>query len=60
LFCLGSLKQTYHSKKESFVLLNQEYDNEEKLSELLNNWGRAAKQMELLLSYLHLMKRKVR
>jgi len=55
-FVWESLKQTYHSKKESFVLLNQEYDNEEKLSELLNNWGRAAKQMELLLSYLHLMK----
>src|SRR5215203_4803044 len=55
-FVWESLKQTYHSKKESFVLLNQEYDNEEKLSELLNNWGRAAKQMELLLSYLHLMR----
>ena len=55
-FVWESLKQTYNAKKESFVLLNQEYDNEEKLSELLNNWGRAAKQMELLLSYLHLMK----
>src|SRR5215216_1548178 len=55
-FVWESLKQTYNSKKESFVLLNPEYDNEEKLSELLNNWGKAAKQMELLLSYLHLMK----
>jgi primosomal protein N' (replication factor Y) len=56
-FVWESLKQTYNAKKESFVLLNQDYDNEEKLSELLNNnWGRAAKQMELLLSYLHLMK----
>ena len=26
------------------------------LSELLNNWSRAPKQMELLLGYLHLMK----
>ena len=51
-----SLKQTFNAKKESFVLLNHEYDNEDKLSELLNNWGRAPKQMELLLSYLHLMK----
>lgn len=51
-----SLKQTFNAKKESFVLLNHEYDNEEKLSELLNNWGRSPKQMELLLSYLHLMK----
>lgn len=55
-FVWESLKQTYSAKKESFILLNHEYDNEEKLSELLNNWGRAAKQMELLLSYLHLMK----
>src|SRR4029079_3115775 len=55
-FVLGSLKQTFNPKKETFVLLNHEYDNEDKLSELLNNWGRAPKQMELLLSYLHLMK----
>jgi primosomal protein N' (replication factor Y) len=55
-FVWESLKQTYSAKKESFVLLNPEYDNEEKLSALLNNWGKAAKQMELLLSYLHLMK----
>jgi primosomal protein N' (replication factor Y) len=55
-FVWESLKQTYKSKKETFVLLNPEYGNEEKLSELLNNWSRAPKQMELLLSYLHLMK----
>ena len=51
-----SLKQTFNAKKESFVVLETAYDNEEKLSELLNNWGRAPRQMELLLSYLHLMK----
>lgn len=51
-----SLKQTYVPKKETYVLLNAEYNNEERLSELLNNWTRAPKQMELLLSYLHLMK----
>ncbi|MGZ5189822.1 MAG: replication restart helicase PriA [Flavisolibacter sp.] len=55
-FVWESLKQTFNPKRESFVLLNHEYDNEEKLSELLNNWGRAPKQMELLLSYLHFMK----
>jgi primosomal protein N' (replication factor Y) (superfamily II helicase) len=55
-FVWESLKQTFNPKKESFILLNPKYDNEENLSELLNNWGRAAKQMELLLSYLHLMK----
>ncbi|NOT50523.1 MAG: primosomal protein N' [Chitinophagaceae bacterium] len=51
-----SLKQTYVPKKETYVLLNAEYNNEEKLSELLNNWTKAPKQMELLLSYLHLVK----
>lgn len=51
-----SLKQSYSAKKETFVLLANEYHDEEKLSELLNNWGRAPKQMELLLAYLHLMK----
>ncbi len=51
-----ALKQTYTTKKETYVLLNPEYDNEEKLAGLLNNWTKAPKQMELLLSYLHFMK----
>ncbi len=51
-----ALKQTYVPKKETYVLLNPEYDNEDKLSDLLNSWTRAPKQMELLLSYLHLIK----
>jgi primosomal protein N' (replication factor Y) (superfamily II helicase) len=55
-FVWESLKNTFNPKKESYVLLDGKYDNEEHLSELLNNWGRAPKQMELLLSYLHLMK----
>ena len=55
-FVWESLKQTFNPKKESFILLDHEYDNEEKLSGLLNNWGRAPKQMELLLAYLHLIK----
>ncbi|MDQ3681494.1 MAG: primosomal protein N' [Bacteroidota bacterium] len=55
-FVWESLKQTYAPKKETFILLNPQYDNEEKLSELLNNWSRAPRQMELLLGYLHLMK----
>jgi primosomal protein N' (replication factor Y) len=55
-FVWEALKQTYTPKKETFVLLNREYDNEDRLSGLLNNWTRAPKQMELLLSYLHLIK----
>ncbi|MFL5771517.1 MAG: primosomal protein N' [Flavisolibacter sp.] len=55
-FVWESLKQTFNPKKETFILLNHEYDNEDRLSELLNNWGRAPKQMDLLLSYLHLIR----
>lgn len=50
------LKEKYKEKKENYILLHPAYNDEEKLSELLNNWSRAPKQMELLLSYLHLIK----
>ena len=55
-FVWESLKETYSPKKETYVLLDKQYDDEDKLADLLNNWTRAPKQMELLLSYLHLMK----
>lgn len=51
-----ALKQTYAPKKEIYILLNPQYDNEEELEKLLNEdkkLQRAEKQMELLLSYLH-------
>jgi primosomal protein N' (replication factor Y) len=51
-----SLGERYKSKMENFVVLNPVYDNEKALGELLNNWTRAPKQMELLLAYLHLVK----
>ncbi len=51
-----ALSERYKTKKENFVLLNPEYNNDAALQELLNNWTRAPKQMELLLSYLHLVK----
>src|SRR3977135_3875672 len=38
-FVWEALKQTYQARKETFVLLNPDYNNEEKLSELLNNWS---------------------
>lgn len=55
-FVWEAMDEQYKVKKESYVILNPEYGNEDKLSELLNNWTRAPKQMELLLSYLHLQK----
>ncbi|MGK2860933.1 MAG: replication restart helicase PriA [Chitinophagaceae bacterium] len=54
-----ALKQTYSAKKEVYVLLNPRFDNEEELSKLMNEdkkLQRAEKQMELLLSYLYLLK----
>lgn len=51
-----SFTEKYKQKKESYILLNTEFNNEEKLNDLLNNWSRAPKQLELLLSYLHIVK----
>lgn len=51
-----ALRQSYSPRKETYVLLNPEYSNEDKLADLFNNWTRAPKQMELLLSYLHVAK----
>ena len=68
-FVWEALKETYSAKKESYILLNTEYHNEDKLAKLLNDWDppaddnaapkkssgpRAPKQLELLLAYLHL------
>lgn len=58
-FVWEALKETWSPKKETFVLLNTKYDNEEELSLLLSEdkkLQRAEKQLELLLSYLHLVK----
>lgn len=58
-FVWEALKETYTPRKESFVILNPQYDNDEALSNLLNEdkkLQRAEKQMELLLAYLHLVK----
>ncbi len=50
------LKDKYKVKTETYITLNPVYHNEDKLADLLNNWSKAPKQMELLLSYLHLIK----
>lgn len=55
-FAWEKLNDKYKSKKETFILLNPIYDNEDDLSKLLNDWKGAPKQMELLLSFLHLLK----
>lgn len=55
-FVWEAFTDKYKEKKENCVILNPEFDNDEKLSELLNNFNKAPKQMELLLSFLHYMK----
>lgn len=51
------LQQKYKEKQETYIHLYPDYFKEENLQELLNNWGKTApKQIELLLSYLHLQK----
>ena len=53
-FIWEELKEKYKQKTETYILLHPKYNNEEALEQLLNNWGKAPKQMELLLAYLHL------
>jgi primosomal protein N' (replication factor Y) len=50
------LKEKYREKTETYILLHPQYHDEKKLEGLLNTSTRAPKQMELLLSYLHLVK----
>lgn len=52
------LKEKYKEKKETYVILQPAYQQEEAMAELLNNWAsnKAPKQMELLLAYIHLQR----
>ena len=55
-FVWEAMDERYSVKKENYVLLKPALNNEDKLADLLNNWGKGPKQMELLLAYLHLQK----
>jgi len=56
-FVWEELREKFKTKTETFILLNPIYKDEEKLSQLFNEAKNpASKQMELLLSYLHLSK----
>ncbi|MEO9004934.1 MAG: primosomal protein N' [Ginsengibacter sp.] len=55
-YVFESLTDKYKEKKENFVLLNPEYASDEKLSQLMDDFGRAPKQLELLLAFLHYSK----
>jgi primosomal protein N' (replication factor Y) len=56
LLIYEELKEVYKEKKENYVQLHAEYQEDEQLAALFNDMGRAPKQMELLLAYLHLLK----
>jgi len=54
-----SLKELYRPKTEVYISLHPDLAAEEKLEAVLNQdkkWARAEKQMELLLSFLHIQK----
>ena len=50
------MKDKYKEKTETYIVLHPQYRDEDKLADILNTSTRAPKQMELLLSYLHLIK----
>lgn len=56
LLVYEELKEVYREKQENFVELHADYHEEAQLAALFNEMGRAPKQMELLLAYLHLQK----
>ena len=54
-YALEAFNDTYKEKKENYIILNPEYDNDEKLNELLST-SPAPTTMTFLLSFLHFMK----
>lgn len=53
-FIRENLKEKYKPKTELHIRLHPDYIDEKKLEKLLNEWGKAPKQLALLLSFLHL------
>ncbi|MBW7839480.1 MAG: primosomal protein N' [Chitinophagaceae bacterium] len=52
-YIFESLEETYKPRKENYVTLSPEYDSDDQLNKLMDKLGRAPKQLELLLAYLH-------
>src|SRR5690606_25203703 len=55
-FIFESLSDKYKEKKENFVILNPEYNDDEKMNGIMDELSRAPKQLELLLAFLHFSK----
>lgn len=52
-FIWEELREKYKQKTETYIQLQPKYSSEDALENLLNNFSKAPKQMELLLAYLH-------
>ena len=50
------LTEKYKEKKENFILMNPEFSSDEQLNKIMDEMGRAPKQLELLLAFLHFSK----
>jgi primosomal protein N' (replication factor Y) (superfamily II helicase) len=55
-FVWESLMPTFKEKKETYFILHPSLEAEEALSKVFNELGKAPKQMELLLAFLHFLK----
>ena len=55
-FIWESLSEKYKEKKENYVTLNPEYEADGPMNTLMDELGRAPKQLELLLGFLHFSK----
>ncbi len=55
-FVWESFTEKFKEKKENFILLNPEFSTDDQLNKLMDELGRAPKQLELLLSFLHFSK----
>jgi primosomal protein N' (replication factor Y) len=51
-----SLNEKYKAKQETYVLLNEKYNDDSSLNKLFDDWKGAPKQLQLLLSFLHIQK----
>lgn len=55
-FVWESLTEKFKEKKENFILMNPEFSSDEQLNKIMDELGRAPKQLELLLAFLHFSK----
>ena len=53
-FAWEKLNEKYKVKKQTFISLHPQYEQESALEQLINQWKGAPKQMNLLLAFLHL------